>query len=119
MNTRLVDHKEVEVHGFARFNKQPHLLVDVPNGNFTITCRTSNGKKITFAFQAYEENGAPACVDVCHHTSPKAVMNGDHRCPLQEVLCFSAGYNAFVSKLDDQKPVTLTTIMLEPRPVVR
>jgi Fe-S-cluster-containing dehydrogenase component len=118
LNLNVVHHGSAESNGFAKFNRNPHLLVEVPNGGFTITCRTKAGKKVTFSFEAYEENGSPACVDVCHHTSPKTVMNGDHPCPVQEVLCFTRGRTAYVSKLEQEDPVTVTTVLLEPRPKV-
>jgi hypothetical protein len=36
-----------------------------PDGAFTISAKTSEGKRITFAFQPYRNGGPPQCVDVC------------------------------------------------------
>lgn len=56
--------EQAQEAGFATFNNQPHLCIDIPDGSHTITVRTSEGKKVTFAFQSYTEGGAPQCVDI-------------------------------------------------------
>lgn len=98
---------------FAKFNGGPHLCVEVPDGHFTITARTSEGKKITFAFCPYQDNGPPQCVDVQHHTSPKSVLNGSIVCPVQKIICFTPGHNTFASNLNDTIPTTLVTVILK------
>jgi len=60
---------DAEAAGYAQFNKNPHLCIDIPNGGFTITVKTSEDKRITFAFQPYNHGGPPQCVDVCYHDS--------------------------------------------------
>lgn len=59
--------------GFATYNNCPHLCVDVPNGEFTISCRTQEGKQITFAFLAYRPLGPAQCVDIQRHNTPLTV----------------------------------------------
>lgn len=107
-----VPSKEAEANGFAQFNNGPHLCVEVPDGPFTISAKTSEGKKITFAFCPYEEGGPAQCVDVQHHTSEKVVMNGQHPCPVQQVICFTIGRDTFRAKVSDEKPTTLMTVIL-------
>lgn len=43
--------EQVEEEGyFQKFNDGKHLCIDAPLGHFTISVRTREGKKITFAF---------------------------------------------------------------------
>jgi hypothetical protein len=56
--------------GFAYFNGDDHLCVDVPDESFTVSCRTSEGRRITFAFLPYKENGPPQAV--VHRVRPEA-----------------------------------------------
>lgn len=104
--------KEVKETKFAKFNSGEHLCVEVPDGHFTISARTSEGKQITFAFLPYKENGPAQCVDVEHHTSSKTVMNGNIELNVQKVICFTIGRDTFRSNLDDEKPTVLTTVLL-------
>lgn len=97
---------------FAKFNGGPHLCVDVPDGLFTITAKTTQGKKITFAFCPYEKGGPPQTVDVQHHTSLKSAENGS---PIQRVICFTPGNHTFKSDFNDTVPTTLLTVLLHDR----
>lgn len=110
--TKMMSRREASYTPFATFNNCPHLVVDAPNGNFTITVRTSEGKRITFAFNPYQENGPAQCVDILHHDSGVVKENGDTDCPVQEVIAFTVGNDLFRSKLDDKKPCTLLTVLL-------
>jgi len=53
-----------EAAGYARFNDGPHLAVDVPDGNITITARLTNGKRVTFAFIPYRKDEPAGCVNI-------------------------------------------------------
>lgn len=99
--------------GFATFNDGDHLCVEIPDKSFTITAKTSEGKKITFAFGQYEENGPPKCVDIQHHTSGAFKENGERQIPIQEGICFTTGQDTFIFKKDDPKPTTLVVIFLQ------
>ena len=59
--------KQAVAEGYAEFNGVPHLAVDVPDGGFTITAKTSEGKRVTFSFMPYRDGGPPQCVDICYH----------------------------------------------------
>jgi len=90
---------QVEAAGFAKFNNGPHLCVEVPDDNFTITCVNSEGKKVTFAFMPnanqYSHVPGHQCVDICHvHDGDK--NEGD--LPIQNVLVFGQGGTAFTTK---------------------
>jgi hypothetical protein len=106
-----LDKNEARKHGFAGFNSGKHLLVNIPDGQFTVSCRLTNGKRVTFAFCPYELNGVPQCVDIQFHDSGQFVQNGDVQCPIQQVIAFTAGSAKFVSKLEDK--VTLVTLLLK------
>lgn len=84
------DNSEIAAAGFADFNGGTHLCVDVPDGNFTISCRTSAGEKITFAFCPYKKDGPAKCVDIQRHTAELTVENGDSLLPSQSVILFGA-----------------------------
>lgn len=105
---------QVKDLGYAKFNGGPHLCLDVPDGHYTISVRTSEGHLITFAFVPYKENGPAQCVDVQHHNTGVTKMNGDFPCPVQKVICFTPGNDVFRSKRDDKKPTTLVTFILQP-----
>ena len=82
--------EKAEAKGYAKFNNVPHHLVDVPDGNSTITCRMSDGTKVTFAFLAYTTGGVPKCVDICeHHEEMMDFPGGRH--PEQKVVVFNGG----------------------------
>lgn len=39
--------RDAEAIDFARFNDVPTLPIEIPDGNFTISARTSDGRRIT------------------------------------------------------------------------
>lgn len=88
MKPEIVSAAEAEKLGFAQFNGCPHLVVDVPNNWFTISARTSEGRKITFAFVPYKDDGAAQCVDVQRHDSPLKIKWGDDALDTQSVIGF-------------------------------
>ena len=66
------------------------LAVDIPDGGFTITAKTSEGKRITFAFQPYTNGGPPQCVDVCYHDGDKALNCNSEMLPVFDVIGFGS-----------------------------
>src|SRR3546814_6688091 len=52
--------RDAESIGFARFNDVPTLPNDIPDGNFTISARTSDGRRITFFFGECERGAPPS-----------------------------------------------------------
>jgi hypothetical protein len=72
--------------GYAEFNRNPTLCIDIPDGGFTLSAKTSEGKRITFAFQPYVTGGPPKCVDIQYHDS--GLPLGRNGSPLFDVLLF-------------------------------
>lgn len=105
--------------GFATFNRGTHLCVDVPDGHYTVSCRLSNGKRVTFAFIPYSENGPADCIDI-HHATGTPITGRDFindGAIGQNVICFSGGRDAFRSDAHADTPVTLTCLILSPSEV--
>jgi hypothetical protein len=90
--------------GYAEFNTNPHLCVDVPDGYFTITARTSEGKRITFAFLASRENGPPQFVDVMFHDSGATRSNGQQEIPVFDMLAFNGPSGFLLDTRTNGKP---------------
>lgn len=98
--------------GYASFNDCPHLAVEVPDGYFTITARTTNGKRITFAFLPHGENEPADCVDISYHDAPlPPMMNNKEACPVMHAIGFTVGYNTFDTR-KPKAPTTLITVLL-------
>ncbi|MFW2854085.1 hypothetical protein ACM61V_19625 [Sphingomonas sp. TX0543] len=53
--------------GFAGFNDVPHKPIDVPDGEYTITARTSDGRRVTFCFLPDRERSPAGFVDIQYH----------------------------------------------------
>lgn len=120
---------EASAAGYAAFNRGPHFCVDIPDGHSTVTCRTSTGELLTFAFVPYEEGGAPKCVDVHHKTARRTFVQdevfgpgrevnrpaGPDEAQAMNVICFSGGQDAYRSRSFSGygKPTTLVGILLE------
>lgn len=52
--------------GFAGFNDVPHTIIEVPDGPFTISAKTSDGRRVTFCFTPCGD-GPSRFVDVQFH----------------------------------------------------
>jgi hypothetical protein len=116
MDIKIMQADQVERNGYAMFNGNDHLCVDVPDGNFTITARTSEGKRVTFAFLCYENDKPPKCVDVTYHDNGTTRTNGDKVLPTFDVISFGKGgrflYDSRKEQPDgDQKPGIVTLLM--------
>jgi hypothetical protein len=97
--------ESAEGSGFASFNGNPHLAVEIPDGGFTITARTSEGKRVTFAFQPYMNGGPPRCIDVTYHDNGTVRRNGDRELPTFDTIIFNGphGY-AYDSRTAHKEP---------------
>lgn len=67
---------DAESIGFATFNHVPTLPVDIPDGGFTISAKTSEGLRVTFYFGPYRTGGPPRCIDICYHDASMTVPDG-------------------------------------------
>ena len=106
--------EEADRIGFGRFNDGAHICVEVPDGHTTISVRTSEGRRITFAFVPYSPDGAPQCVDILDHDGEQVLVDGEER-PHQQIIAFRGGRTSFhagAAGENDVVPVTLTTVLI-------
>lgn len=112
VRTAVLTPDAAEAAGYARFNGGAHLAVDVPDGNFTITARMTNGKRVTFAFVPYRKDEPAGCVDISYDDAPVApLMNGRTACHVMHAIGFTVGPDTF----DTRKiaaPTTLITVLI-------
>lgn len=104
--------------GFARFNDVPTLPVDIPDGNFTISAKTSDGRRITFFFGEYQGGAAPSFVDIQYHDQGATIPNANGgRSPVFDMLTIGkGGRQVFDSRklADDDKPSIAVILLGEP-----
>lgn len=99
---------------YATFNRGPHLAVDIPAGHATITARTSDGKRITFAFVPYDDN-TTGCVDIEYHDAPAPLVeNGHTKLNQFHAIGFTPGTTTFDTR-GLKKPTTLIAVLLADR----
>jgi hypothetical protein len=110
MTTKTLTPEQAAQAGFARFNNGNHLCVDLPPGPATISVRTADGKRVTFAFCPYSEDGIQKCVDIQQHDTEETVINGSLAVPIQNPVIFTCGSTLY-RRTEDQKP-TLVTLLL-------
>jgi len=107
--------EDAEELGFARFNRGPHLCVDIPDGTTTISCRTSDGQLITFSFLGGDDlhgKCAPTAVDILHHTSGRFMNNGERKIPVQSVVVWTNGQALSNHSADSTIGCTNVTVSL-------
>ncbi|CAH0354490.1 hypothetical protein [Sphingobium sp. CECT 9361] len=104
--------------GFARFNDVPTLPIDIPDGNFTISAKTTDGRRITFFFGEYRHGGPPSFVDIQYHDHGATIPNANGgRSPVFDVLTIGlGGRQVFDSRkiADDDKPSIAVILLGEP-----
>ena len=64
--------------GFAGYNDVPHKPIDVPDGAFTITAKTSEGRRVTFCFLEKTYGGPPRFIDIQFHDRGTTIPNADN-----------------------------------------
>jgi len=111
---KIMNEPEAQAMGYATFGDVDTACIEVPDSEkgFVISARTSEGKRLTFAFLPYKEGGPPQCVDIVYHDSPKPKVEGY---PTFDVLAFGKGPTAFDSR-KSKIPVTVASILLDPHP---
>jgi hypothetical protein len=67
---------DAESIGFAIFNHVPTLPIDIPDGGFTITAKTSEGRRVTFYFGPNRTGGPPRFIDIQFHDAGMTVPDG-------------------------------------------
>ncbi|MGB3931755.1 MAG: hypothetical protein WBL20_22660 [Sphingobium sp.] len=61
---------DAQAIGFAAFNAVPTLPIDIPDGGFTLSAKTSEGRRITLYFGPYVTGGPGRFVDIQYHDGP-------------------------------------------------
>ena len=106
---------DAESIGFARFNDVPTLPIDIPDGGFTISAKTSEGRRLTIYFGPHRTGGPPRFVDVQYHDSGMSIPNANHgRSPAFDMLTIArGGKHPFDSRklLPDDKPSIAVILM--------
>ena len=108
---------DAEAIGFARFNECPHLVVDVPDGGFTVTTRTTEGNRTTLYFGPSRQGGPATFIDIQYHDAGATIPDGrGEPSPVFDMLTIGrGGYNAYDSRdaVTGDKP-SIAVILLEP-----
>jgi hypothetical protein len=103
---------DAESIGFAIFNHVPTLPIDVPDGGFTISAKTSEGLRVTLYFGPYQTGGPPRFVDIQYHDAGMAVpaANGSPM-PVFDMLTIARGgrqpYDSRKVKPDDKPSIAV------------
>jgi len=97
--------------GYAEFNVCPHLAVDIPNEVFTITAKTSEGRRITFSFLPYKNGGAPRCVDIQYHDGGTSHFKNGADIPDFDAILIGATKGKDIIQHDTRKEPFRTSIV--------
>ncbi len=62
--------------GSAIFNHVPTLPIDIPDGGFTVSAKTSEGLRVTLYFGPYQTCGPPRFIDIQYHDAGMTVPDG-------------------------------------------
>jgi hypothetical protein len=118
-NLPVMSAADAESIGFARFNDVPTLPIDIPDGNFTISAKTSDGRRITFFFGESRRGEPPSFVDIQYHDQGATIPNANGgRSPVFDMLTIGlGGRQAFDSRklVADDKPSIAVILLGEPR----
>ena len=77
-----------------------------------MSCRTSEGRRITFAFLPYAENGPPQAVDIQYHDSPVLIEHSETVLPAQSFIGFGPKRGDVRYSRHSAKPCTLLCVIL-------
>lgn len=107
---------DAESIGFAIFNHVPTLPVDILDGGFTISAKTSEGLRVTFYFGPYRTGGPPRFIDIQYQDAGLAVPGGDGSpVPVFDMLTIAEkGIHRYDSRKADisEKP-SIAVVLLE------
>ena len=108
---------DAEGIGFKRFNDCPHLTIDIPDGGFTRTTRSTDGKRTTFYFGVSHTGGPATFVDIQYHDAGATIPNANGgQSPVFDMLTIGRGgaqdYDSRKSA-PEAKP-SIAVILLEP-----
>ena len=88
--------------GFAQFNSVPTLPVDIPDGGFTISAKTSEGRRITFYFGPDVVDGPARFVDIQYDSGGTVPDAAGKPAPVFDMFTIGDGdARAYDSRRDD------------------
>ena len=101
--------------GFAGFNDVPHKLIDLPDGAFTISVKTSDGRRATFCFMPYDADGPARFVDIQYHDRGTSIPNANGgQIPTFNSFCMTKGGRHIVDTralTEDIKPSIMVLLL--------
>jgi len=101
--------------GFAGYNDVPHRCVDVPDGAFTITAKTSEGRRVTFCFMGKSYDGPARFCDIQFHDRGTTISNADNGVsPTFNAFAITRGGRHIIDSRpldEDEKPSILVLLM--------
>lgn len=114
---------DAESIGFAIFNHVPTLPIDVPDGGFTVSAKTSEGLRVTFYFGPYRTGGPPRCIDIQYHDTGMTVPDGGGSpVPVFDMLTIAEkGRHTYDSRKSDisEKPSIAVLLLDKPEAAAR
>lgn len=100
--------------GFATFNNVPHKVIDLPDGAFTISVKTSDSRRATFCFMPYGD-GAARFVDIQFHDRGTAIPDANGgQMPTFNSFCITKGGRHIVDTralTEDIKPSIMVLVL--------
>ena len=102
--------------GFAGYNDVPHKPIDVPDGAFTITAKTSEGRRVTFCFLESTYGGPPRFIDIQFHDRGTTIPNADNGVsPTFNAFAITRGgkFVADSRPLDEEIKPSILVLMLD------
>lgn len=93
---------DAEAIGFACLNDVPALPLDIPDSDFTIGMKTSDGRRMTNFLGVYRHGAAPRFVDIQYHNNGTMVPNANGGMP--------PTFDMFTIGRGDRKPMTAERI---------
>jgi hypothetical protein len=104
--------------GFASVNNVPHLCVELPDGHNTISVRTSDGKRITFAFivTSWPPGGPADCVDIVYHDSgsTRSSPNGGALPTFDVIIDAGARHACHTSNRTTSPDPAMVAVLMQP-----
>ena len=103
--------------GYAGFNDVPHKAIDLPDGAFTITARTSEGRRVTFCFMGKSYDGPARFCDIQFHDRGTTIPDADNGVsPTLNAFAITRGGRHVIDSRplgEDEKPSILVLLMDE------
>lgn len=101
--------------GFAGYNDVPHKPIDIPDGNFTITAKTSDGRRVTFCFMPKYDGGPARFIDIQFIDRGSTIANANRgRSPTFNSFAITKGGRHVVDSRplsEDTKPSILVLLL--------